>query len=86
MTVWGGESDERLADVLKKFEEHCHPRQNTIYERYRFQGRNQEACETGSYYLMLRFRKYYNQSDNQGPFRTWHERLEGPRGYFERKI
>ena len=26
----------------------------------------------------LRFRKYYNQSDNQGPFRSWHERLEGP--------
>ena len=41
-----GESDERLADVLKKFEvdeEHCNPRQNTIYERYRFQCRNQEA-------------------------------------------
>ena len=46
-----GESDERLADVLKKFEEHCNPRQNTIYERYRFQCRNQEAGETGSQYL-----------------------------------
>ena len=45
------ESDERLAGVLKKFEEHCHLRQNTIYERYRFQCRNQEAGETGSYYL-----------------------------------
>ena len=32
-----GESDYKLADVLKKFEEHCNPRQNTIYERYRFQ-------------------------------------------------
>ena len=46
-----GESDDKLADVLKKFEEHCNPRQNTIYERYRFQCRNQEAGETGSHYL-----------------------------------
>ena len=46
-----GESDERLADVLKKFEKHCNPRQNIIYERYRFQCRNQEAGETGSPYL-----------------------------------
>ena len=46
-----GESDERLADVLRKFEEHCNPRQNTIYERYRFQCRNQEAGESGSHYL-----------------------------------
>ena len=44
-----GESDERLADVLKKFEEHCNHRQNTIYERYRFQCMNQEAGETGSH-------------------------------------
>ena len=47
-----GESDERLADVLKKFEEHCNPRENTIiYERYRLQCRNQEAGEIGSHYL-----------------------------------
>ena len=48
-----GESDERLADVLKKFEEHCHcnPRQNTIYERYMFQCMNPEGGETGSHYL-----------------------------------
>ena len=74
--------------MLKKFEEHCNPRQNTIYERYRFQCRNQEAGETGSHYLTelrhaacrkLRFRKYHNQPDNQGPFRAWHERLERPR-------
>ena len=72
--------------MLKNFEEHCNPRENTIFERYRFQCRNQEAGETGSLpdgvtkrCRKLRFRKYYNQSDNQGPFRTWHERLEGPR-------
>ena len=37
--------------LLKKFEEHYNPRQNTIYERYRFQCRNEEAAETGSHYL-----------------------------------
>ena len=37
--------------MLKEFEEHCSPRQNTIYERYRFQCRNQVAGETGSHYL-----------------------------------
>ena len=46
-----GKRDDKLADVLKKFEEHCNPRHNTIYERYRFQCINQEAGETGSHYL-----------------------------------
>ncbi|KAI0229256.1 hypothetical protein LSAT2_020337 [Lamellibrachia satsuma] len=44
-----GESDDKLADVLKKFEEHCNPRQNTTYERYWFQCTDQEAGETGSH-------------------------------------
>ena len=43
------ESDDKLADVVKKFEEYCNPKQNTIYERYIFQCRNQEAGETGSH-------------------------------------
>ena len=46
-----GESENKLADLLKKFEEHCNPRQNTIYERYRSQCRNHEAGETASHYL-----------------------------------
>ena len=37
--------------MLKKFDEHCNPRQNTLHERCRFQCRNQEAGETGSHYL-----------------------------------
>ena len=41
----------KLADVLKKSGEHCNHRQNTIYERYRFQCMNQEAGETGSHSL-----------------------------------
>ena len=45
-----GESDDKLADVLKKFEEQCNPRQNKTYERYRFQCTDQEAGETGSHY------------------------------------
>ena len=44
-----GESDDKLADVPKNYEEHCNPRQNTIYERYRLQCKNQEAGETGSH-------------------------------------
>ena len=46
-----GESDDKLAGVFKKFEEHCNPIENTIYERYSFQCRKQEAGETGLHYL-----------------------------------
>ena len=84
----GGESDERLADVLKKFEKHCNPRQNTIII-WKIQVPVQEPRGWWNWFTLpdgvttrcrkLRFRKYYNESDNQGPFRTWHERLEGPR-------
>ena len=44
------DSDDKLVDVLKNFEEHCNHRQNTKYEIYRFQCMNQEAGETGSRY------------------------------------
>ena len=32
--------------VLKKFETYCHPRKNTVYERYRFWCRNQKGEES----------------------------------------
>ena len=38
-----GKSEDKLANVIKKFEE---SRQNTIYERYRFQCRNQKPSIT----------------------------------------
>ena len=39
--------DERkdVDKVLEKFEEYCHPRKNTVYERYRFCCRNQSGDE-----------------------------------------
>lgn len=46
-----GESADSVEDVLTKFEEYCSPRKNTIYERYKFQCRNQEAGESGSQYM-----------------------------------
>ena len=40
------EVDEKdIEKVLKKFEEYCHPRKNTVYERYRFWCRNQSGDE-----------------------------------------
>ena len=47
----GGESEDSIHDVLNKFEEYCNPRRNTIYERFKFQCRHQEAGESGSCYL-----------------------------------
>ena len=46
-----GENEDKLDDVLRKFEEHCNPRQNIIFERYKFQCRNQEAGESGAQYM-----------------------------------
>ena len=46
-----GESGDSIQDVLNKFEEYCNPRRNTIYERYKFQCRHQEAGEPGSCFL-----------------------------------
>ena len=43
-----GKSEDKLANVIKKFEE---SRQNTIYERYRFQCRNQELSKIALHYL-----------------------------------
>ena len=46
-----GESEDSIQDVLNKFEEYWNPRRHIIYERYKFQCRNQEAGESGSCYL-----------------------------------
>ena len=89
-----GESDDQLADVLKKFEEHCNPRQNTIYERYRFQCRDQEAGETGSHYLTeLRHAAESCDFANITTSQIIRDRFvhgmrdsKAERGYFERKI
>ena len=46
-----GENEDKLDDVLRKFEEHCNPRQNIIFEIYKFKCRNQEAGESGAQYM-----------------------------------
>ena len=80
-----GESDDKLADVLKKFEEHCNPRQDTICERYRFQCRDQEAGETGSHYL-TELRRAAESCDFANITTSQIIRDRFVHGYFERKI
>ena len=39
------EEEKDIDVVLQKFEEYCHPRKNTVYERYKFWCRNQSGDE-----------------------------------------
>ena len=49
---WGEtEDDSTIEDVLAKFDEYCEPRTQVIYERYRFNNRNQEPGESIASYL-----------------------------------
>ena len=49
---WGEtEDDSKIGDVLAKFGEYCEPRTQVIYERYRFNNRNQEPGESIASYL-----------------------------------
>ena len=44
--MWGeDESEDNIEHVLKKFDKHCEPRTQVIYERYRFSNRKQEEGE-----------------------------------------
>ena len=45
------ENADDISQVLKKFDEFCTPRTQVIYERYRFNNRNQEPGENISTYL-----------------------------------
>ena len=45
------EDDSTREDVLAKFDEYCEPRTQVIYERYRFNNRNQEPGESIASYL-----------------------------------
>ena len=50
--TWGeNESEDNIEHVLKKFDEHCEPRTQVIYERYRLNNRKQEEGENISSYL-----------------------------------
>lgn len=46
-----GQSENKITDVLAKFDEYCEPRTQVIYERYRFNNRNQEPGEGISAYI-----------------------------------
>ena len=49
---WGEtEDDSKIEDVLAKFDEYCDPRTQVIYQRYRFNNRNQEPGESIASYL-----------------------------------
>ena len=45
------QDDSKTEDVLAKFDEYCEPRTQVIYERYRFNNRNQEPGESIASYL-----------------------------------
>ena len=45
------QDDSKTEDVLAKFDENCEPRTQVIYERYRFNNRNQEPGESIASYL-----------------------------------
>ena len=45
------QDDSKTEDVLAKFDEYCKPRTQVIYERYRFNNRNQEPGESIASYL-----------------------------------
>ena len=46
-----GENQDDISLVLQKFDQFCAPRTQIIYERYRFNNRNQEPSENVSTYL-----------------------------------
>ena len=48
---WGETEDDSKIDVLAKFDEYCDPRTQVIYQRYRFNNRNQEPGESIASYL-----------------------------------
>ena len=50
--TWASEGDAtKIAPVLKKFEDYCLPRENTIYERFLFFTRDQRESNTVDQYV-----------------------------------
>ena len=49
--TWANPDDaKKINSVLQKFEDHCIPRQNIIYERFKFFTRQQSTTETVDQY------------------------------------
>ena len=52
--AWDAEGDDTKIDkVLQKFEEHCEPKKNVSYERYKIFSRAQESGETIDQYVTV---------------------------------
>ena len=52
--TWNAEGDDAKIDkVLQKFEEHCEPKKNVSYERYKFFSRAQESGEAIDQYVTV---------------------------------
>ncbi|XP_068687738.1 uncharacterized protein [Montipora foliosa] len=52
--TWDVEGDDtKIEKVLQKFEEHCEPKKNVSYERYKFFSRAQESGETIDQYVTV---------------------------------
>ena len=52
--TWDAEGDDtKIEKVLQKFEEHCEPKKNVSYERYKFFSRAQESGETIDQYVTI---------------------------------
>ena len=50
--TWDDDQDEEcIDDVLRQFDRYCQPRTQVIYERYKFNNRNQAVGETISAYI-----------------------------------
>ncbi|KAK5644349.1 hypothetical protein RI129_005649 [Pyrocoelia pectoralis] len=45
------ESAEKFEDVIKKFEQYCQPRQNVVFDRFKFFSRSQDKDETVDKYV-----------------------------------
>ena len=52
--TWDAEGDDTKIDkVIQKFEEHCEPKKNVSYERYKFFSRAQESGKTIDQYVTV---------------------------------
>ena len=52
--TWDAEGDDKKIDkVIQKLEQHCEPKKNVSYERYKFNSRSQESGETIDQYVTI---------------------------------
>ncbi|GFX42102.1 transposon Ty3-G Gag-Pol polyprotein [Trichonephila clavipes] len=79
------ESKANFSEVLQKFEEYCSPRQNVVYERYKFfsrvqlEGQTFETChsakDSGIHVRVCRARKWIDSTPH--PASSWELKTVG---------